>query len=230
MLACVAEGSVVEKAMRFGHWQTRGLSDRIALSVTERDWRPHRVLAYRYRDQLISAWSEYVSTVSVADHAVSLESATYLLWLCERLAPRRLLDTGSGFSSYVLRGWAANHDATVLSLDNDLVWLRRTENYLASKGLSTDGLMEWDKFDALSHEPFDLVLHDLGDPAVRVASMEAIAGTVAPAGVVLFDDLHFQAVYKEARRVTAVAGRRFLGLRPVTIDPLRRYAGLSCPQ
>jgi hypothetical protein len=52
---------------------------------------------------------------------------------------KRLLDLGSGFSSYVLRAYAAGVPGAVgWSVDDDPAWLEKTRAFLVSEGLSTE--------------------------------------------------------------------------------------------
>ena len=61
----------------------------------------------RLSRELPSRHAQYVATISDSAHAISLELARYILEVASEDHAKRLLDLGSGFSSYVLRAYAA---------------------------------------------------------------------------------------------------------------------------
>src|SRR5581483_11179383 len=69
--------------------------------------------------RLAPAYADYIARVSPDPIAVALPLATFLGVLCEQLRPQRILDLGSGFSSYVFRASAAPE---VWSLDQSPAW------------------------------------------------------------------------------------------------------------
>jgi predicted O-methyltransferase YrrM len=180
----------------------------------------------RYRSFLRPTYLDYVSRVSWADHAVSLETAACLLQLCETFRPERVLDTGSGYSSYVLRRYAREHGATVVSVDTDVAWLGRTAEFLEDMGLEAEGLATWEDFRSTRPEPFGLVFHDI-EGALRVPTMEQVVRLATPAGLVVFDDVHHPAVRREAHRVSDARGLRYVSMVAVTKDEIGRYSGLA---
>ncbi len=182
---------------------------------------------YRHRSNIHRDWLDYVANVSWADQAVSLETAGYLAWLCEEVNPRRVLDTGSGFSSYVMRRYARDHDAFVVSVDDDAQWMRTTATYLEKHGLSSKGLMMWTEFIAQEHEPFDLIFHDLGSQEIRLMSMPIIADLASHDAPLVFDDVHYREIHDAARATAKKMERRFVSLRTVTRDVIGRFAALA---
>lgn len=182
---------------------------------------------FRYRHFLMPTYLEYVSRVSWADHAVSLETAACLLQMCETRKPRRVLDTGSGYSSYVLRRYALESGADVMSVDTDDGWLGRTADYLEDMGVGVVGLMSWAEFQAGTRSPFDLIFHDLAAGPIRTDSMQLVTELVTSDGHLIFDDMQSTEHREEAKRVTTAAGRRYLSMARITMDPIGRYASLS---
>jgi predicted O-methyltransferase YrrM len=180
----------------------------------------------RYRSFLRPTYLDYVSRVSWADHAVSLETAACLLQICETFRPERVLDTGSGYSSYVLRRYAREHGATVVSVDTDKAWLGRTAQFLVDTGVGAEGLLAWDDFQATRPEPFGLVFHDI-EGALRVPTMEQVVRLARPDGHVVFDDVQVAHVRREARRVSEACGLRYVSMVAVTKDEIGRYSGLA---
>ena len=184
---------------------------------------------FRYRQFLAPTYGDYVARVSWADHAVSLRTAAVLLQFCESRSPRRLLDTGSGYSSYVLRRYAKESGAEVVSVDDDAAWMTKTEGFLAEYDLADTGrLLSWEEFRE-EKDKFDLIFHDLGTGGTRVASMEWVSYCALPGAAIVFDDIHVPAIRAEARRVSQNLHRRLLSLAGVTHDEINRYAGVALP-
>lgn len=214
------------------------------LSRQKAYWRSHRQraeLCRRYPqlsqplpraidEQLAREHAFYVANVSSPDMAASLETARMLWQLCEATQPERLLDTGSGFSSYILRTWAADQPgAVVWSVDDDARWLERTEAFLTSRGLSTDNLTTWGRFAANKIADFDLVFHDLGSMPTRQRTLPQVLSRVAPrTGVLVLDDMH-KPQYESA--AIAELYRRdalFFDARAWTHDAFQRRATVVC--
>jgi len=180
--------------------------------------------------ELTMAHAEYVDHVSTAEMAASLETATLLWRLCDAAKPTRLLDTGSGFSSFILRRWARDRsDAAVWSVDDDAHWLERTRAFLASRELDNRGLMTWDAFVADDIGSFDLVFHDMGSMATRIRTLPAVLGRVKPrTGVVVLDDTHNPAYETAARAELKRCRAAVFDAGAWTIDRFRRRAAIAC--
>ena len=170
--------------------------------------------------------NEYTAEVSNQTAPVSLELSTFVVFLCENLKPRTVLDLGSGFSSYIFRRYEAEADTacTVYSVDDSADWLETTRRYLEKEGLSTDRLMVWDEFIGSPPASFDLVLHDIGKLAGRVESLPGVLRLVKPGGIIVLDDMqkpHFRAPVAELLRGHPWRQYR---LEDYTLDELGRYA------
>lgn len=184
----------------------------------------------RVRAALEPAYSDYVDTVSDPSWALSLETAAYLGFVCDVLRPTRLLDTGSGFSSFVFRRYAndAHHTRVdVVSVDDDPAWLARTAAFLRRHRLPTDRLVTWPS-ELVGTGCYDLVCHDLASGALRDSSMGPVLRCVArPRGVVVIDDAHVHGPH--ARREARTAGLTLFSLRDRTLDRFGRFALLGLP-
>ncbi len=178
----------------------------------------------RYRSFLRPTYLDYVSRVSWADHAVSLETAACLLQICETFRPERVLDTGSGYSSYVPRRY--DHGATVVSVDTDEGWLRRAAEFLVDTGVGAEGLTTWDGVQSARPEPFGLIFHDI-EGAPRAPTMEQVMRLATPDGHVVVDDVQDARVRREVRRVSEACGYRYVSMVAVTKDEIGRYSGLA---
>lgn len=208
------------------HWSHR--RDRLALRR-----RPSMAPQLPYdlwnsTNQLFPAWARYVSSVSVATHALSLETGGYLLWLCRQLRPACAVDYGSGFSSFVLRRYAleASHPITIRSVDDSGQWAERTREFLESEGLDSNGVVSLEDLDVAG---VDLALHDLGNFASRVRALPGVVDRMHGNGLVVVDDTHVPSVHEALKRIGADAGRRSYSLRSWTLDSIGRYASLLGP-
>lgn len=186
------------------------------------------------RRELEPYYSEYVTTVSNPVMAISLELAVFLDAACAALTPRRLLDLGSGFSSFVLQRYAVQAGATVevQSVDHDTEWLATTRRFLEVRGLRISGMSSWSEFRSRKHAPFDLILHDLGGPGhdhikYRLSVLPDVLDLLAPGGVLVLDDAHLRALGPAARRLLDARGWRYWSLREFVQDGFGRWALLA---
>jgi len=188
------------------------------------------------RRRLAPMHAEYVASVSTKDMAASLEMCVFLRVLSEALAPRRILDLGSGFSSLVFRLYRdavrpgspqeAADPIEVISVDDSPEWLAKTGEFLASQGLTNEKLLEWEAFCAADHERFDLVFHDLGRMRRRAETLEKVLSLAAPHGAVILDDVHKKRYRTYARRALRRAGLDYYSLQSFLHDKYGRYAWL----
>lgn len=169
----------------------------------------------------------YIASVSSPEMAVSLNSANLLTVFCENLKPMRLLDTGSGFSSYVLRSYAANTGAEVFSVDDNEHWLEKTREFLKSHDVSSNHVMSWKGFSAASHEPFDLIFHDLGSMSTRSETLEPILHlTKRGSGVLILDDMHKPDYERFVHRTIKNVSCSYWEATAFTLDELGRWAAV----
>lgn len=182
-----------------------------------------------YREALIPAYVDYCSNVSVRHMAMSIESCTYLWWLCDRLRAGRVCDLGSGFTSYTLRAYRALADwpVEVVSVDDDPYWLDRTGDFLDRHGMDPDRLVEWSDWAAVPGGPYDVIVHDLGRGALRESSMWDAAKALDPAGMLLFDDAQNSSHANVMRDVCDAHEWDLVDLRRWTMDAAQRFSVLA---
>jgi predicted O-methyltransferase YrrM len=163
--------------------------------------------------------------------AISLELASFLLAVCRRRRPARLVDLGSGFSSFVFRLYQAGdpRDPEVWSVDDDDAWLERTAMYLRGHGLGTDRLVGLDAFLRSEEAGFDLAVHDLNaiNSPARAELLPTALELVAPEGVVVIDDLNGYPYRTRVRVACREAGLTLVNLRAHLLDERRRYPGAA---
>ncbi len=184
------------------------------------------------RSELLPTYDEYVRNVSSPGMAISLELATFLLFACRALSPERLIDLGSGYSSFVLRMYAHNAQRphSVWSVDHDQEWLERTRTYLQAHALSTRHLLSWTEFTSRSEAsvgPFDLILHDLGGGMSARENALPIALAIArPGAILILDDICEPGYKAYARRLLRKTPHASYSLRRFTRDDRGRYSQL----
>lgn len=183
------------------------------------------------REELRPAYERYVKDVSRADMAASLELGAALLALCRTHRWKKLLDLGSGFSSYVFRLYARESSGVeVYSVDDDAEWLKRTMSYLAANELSTEHLMHLDDFLSQGNNSFDCILHDLNFVEVRVKYVQHVLERLSPEGLLIFDDVHKTDYRIDLMKQLRSQGGNMYSLKPITLDRFGRFSFAYSPR
>jgi hypothetical protein len=176
----------------------------------------------RAADDLGSAYRTYVRDVSTPGMAASLQAGAFLLALCRNERITSAIDLGSGFSSYVLRRWASEAECVVCSVDDDPIWLARTQGFLAAQHLAAGSWCAWPD---IPDRAFDLVFHDLAHGTRREEAMPAALR--ASSRLAVFDDAQLRRHRAAMRASCGEAGVELFSLRAVTLDDIKRYSMLA---
>lgn len=176
--------------------------------------------------RLAPAYADYIARVSPDPIAIALPLATFLGVLCEQLRPPRILDLGSGFSSYAFR--ACSGSADVWSIDQSRAWLDKTRAFLGQHHADTPHLATWDDFIATSPAPFDLVLQDFATLNARLQMLDRVVDLCRPGGLLVIDDMHVPGYRRATLRALDRRGLAYFSLRLFTRRRLR-YAYLVAP-
>lgn len=181
------------------------------------------------RESIAPELEAYNREISSAEMAVSLQSASLLAALCKLTRPARVLDSGSGFSSWVLRRFTQQPDPVeIWSVDDDERWLEATRAYLNEHKMHDQRLLTWNEFAATDERDFDLIFHDLGQAReIRVAVLTEVCERLSLHGLLLLDDFHKRGFRVPARRILRGAGFDVVCLRSLTLDGFGRYAALA---
>jgi hypothetical protein len=182
-----------------------------------------------YQRALSPGYVDYCQTVSPRHMAMSIESCTYLWWLCDRVKAARVCDLGSGFTSYTLRAYAtlADWPVTVTSVDTDAGWLEQSRMFVADRGLPTDGFVEWDVWSKDPGDPCDVIVHDLAGGDLRNEAMWVAADALTPAGMILFDDAQNNGHAEVMQKVVEANGMKLADIRQWTTDAVHRFSLLA---
>ena len=188
-------------------------------------------LAKENSRELKPYYDKYISEVSSCDQAISFELAVFLLVVCNIRKPGRILDLGSGFSSFIFRFYAqsAPNKPIVYSVDDSPQWLDKTSDFLVKYGISNQNVLDWQLFLASDQEKFDLILNDFSILETRSVRLNDILALVSPGGLVVMDDMHWQEYAKNALAALNKYNFRHYSLKCFTKDNFGRYSVLGLP-
>lgn len=177
-------------------------------------------------DNLRPYYEQYVKKVSDPEMTCSLRTAVFLKVFCDGIKPKHILDLGSGFSSFVLRSYAASQNGVIVySVDDSLKWLEYTRDYLASHNLPTDRLILWSQFKDGSYTHFDFIFHDLGNMDLRKRSLDLVL-KLGERGAILLDDMHKLSYTKYVRNCLSHYSYNYFNLKAYSLDEFGRFSGL----
>lgn len=189
---------------------------------------PTRQKIMEVSDRYRAKHRQYVSGVSTSEMAASLECLAFCVALCENREVSRVLDCGSGFSSFVLREAARSQKESsrweVLSIDDDADWIAATQRFLAREGHQDATLISLDEFtsrDIDSSQKFDFIFYDLGRMEARFANLVPFARYLAQDAVMYVDDVH-KTKYRQYVEQSLHGGTLF-SVRNLTLDRINRY-------
>lgn len=148
----------------------------------------------KYKSTILPSYEEYISKVSSEIMAASLELSIFCILMCDMIKPQKILDLGSGFSSYIFRFLPSiidnNYKPTICSVDDSMEWLNKTKTFLTSHDIPSNNLVIWDDFVEQQLGPFDLILYDLGGFEFRKRNLKQIIKLCDKNGIIIFDDIH----------------------------------------
>lgn len=139
-----------------------------------------------------SDWQGYTTSVSSPEAAASLESIALVVALLRLSEAQSVMDTGSGFSTYVFRREALALGKQHMALEDHEGWLEKTHAYLAQHDLPTNDLHLWSDVerDGDRVPAADLLFHDMGSMTTRLFAVPWMADHVTPTGMLILDDMH----------------------------------------
>jgi len=170
-------------------------------------------------------YEQYIREISRADMAASLELAAFIFTICKINKFTKLLDMGSGLSSFVYRLYAKETPGVIVySVDDDAAWLEKTKDFLRHHELDTQNMFTLDQFLKSGESEFDCILHDLNFVEVRINYVEQMMKITKINGIIIFDDVH-KTDYLFALLVKLKETQsRVFTLKPVTNDSYGRFA------
>ena len=210
-------------------WFFDGEIDARLLSKVFQDTTDYKKLAQSDAYQMKSVYERYIREISCDLAAVSWETAHFLYTIAKIRRCRKILDLGSGFSSYVLRTYAMNahNGVCVHSIDDDNFWLGKTKLFLADYGVPLDHLTTWECFKENNQFKFDLIFHDLGNMETRAKSLPFVLNLLEKGGVIVLDDMHKTPYRYFAKKEVRKAGLSLYSIRKHTLDKFSRFSGIG---
>jgi predicted O-methyltransferase YrrM len=170
-------------------------------------------------------YEEYLSLVGGYGHPVSFETAQYMYNWCVRNSPTKILDMGSGFSSFVFREYFKHFQPAgyVMSVDTDLQWLNVTKNFLNNNKLYFGDLFLLDDF-IIEPGTYDFVFHDIASADRRNELMPLAISALKSGGIIIFDDMQHLPHYHSALAYSDAMGVITTSLESITKDKIGRWA------
>ena len=115
------------------------------------------------------------------------ETSLYMIEMCHRYNPERILDTGAGWTSVLLRKYWPH--AEVVSVEMEPLWLDRAAELMRQFNVDGTGQLHlWKDFLKQIHPWFDFISHDLGDMAIRAETLATVVALLKPKGVMFLDN------------------------------------------
>lgn len=176
----------------------------------------------------MSDYTFYVQNISSGDMASSLEVGHFICELSRVFDKKKVLDLGSGLSSFILRKHSEEvSGVSITSIDDDLDWLNKTRKFLSSKNLNIDNLFYWDDFKS-KKQKYDLVFYDLGSMETRKNNFQFILDNyLDKSGFFVIDDIHKSDYKKYVMKIISERNDlNFRNLKYLTKDRYKRYSGL----
>lgn len=238
---------LITRILRAIQWRTAVFSENLAevlesrVSVEDisniRKSNPLLIDAVRIKkcyDELSDLHLDYCTRYSDKVHVVSLEQAAFLLNACRLLTPNRVVDLGSGFSSYVVRKYAKeSRNADVCTVDDNASWLNKTAEFLKERDLPVNGLiLASDFFKNAGSSSFDFVFYDLGNMQIRREYFEETLKLfdTKNRSIMLIDDVHKSDYRSFVVNTLRERKINFLNLKKVTLDDYGRYSFAIIPE
>lgn len=180
----------------------------------------------RFTDMILDEHKYYVDNISKM--AASLQCCMYLLSLYDSIKPDRILDLGSGISSYCLRLFKKinNLDTDIWSIDLDKGWLEKSRLYCEVPELDIEHFQTWDEFKDHT-EPFDLIFVDIDMSPQRKLYFEPVFNQFSKAGtIVMLDDMHKSIIGRPFDKLMKTRTDQEIDIKAQTMDEYGRYSRL----
>ena len=179
----------------------------------------------------MSAYEEYTSKVSSEIMAISLELSVFCILMCDMMRPQKILDLGSGFSSYIFRSLPSilgeGYQPIIWSVDDSTEWINETKTFLSSHDIPSDSVITWDAFVRQNLGPFDLMLYDLGGFEFRKENLNRIIKLCDKNGMIIFDDMHSAEYGRYLNKILKKNNCTCFDIRYYSKDKFGRYSKLA---
>ena len=173
-----------------------------------------------YNKEIKPMYTKYIKEVSNRVMAASMECCVFLMVMCKDIKPKKVLDLGSGFSSYALRYYKNKYDndMEVWSVDSNNKWLLKSRQFIESFKLSTDHFYVWSDIKDMD-EKFDLIFLDIDVSKRRPPYLEhVVENFVNEDSFILLDDMHKTGLVKKLRSIMDNYTYKSIDIKKKTLD------------
>lgn len=185
----------------------------------------------KYEHKILPAYEEYTSKVSSEIMAISLELSVFCILMCDMMRPQKILDLGSGFSSYIFRSLPSiigeGYQPVIWSVDDSPEWINETKTFLASHDIPSDSVITWDAFVQKNLGPFNFMLYDLGGFEFRKENLNQIIKLCDKNGMIIFDDMHSAEFGRYLNKTLKKTNCTYFDVRYYSKDKFGRYSQLA---
>lgn len=196
---------------------------------SENEWLKKYNLFYNFKqidnkewNSIVDKYYYYISNISTESMAISLETSRLLYYYLKNNRVQRILDFGSGFSSYLFRSIHEN----VITVDDDLNWLEKTKMFLNDNKVYDSDLYHLGE-NAWKELKYDFIFVDLNFIEERVKHIKLILTLTQENSVIIFDDVHKLNYLKELNK--KLNTQKGYILNKITFDKFGRYALIYYP-
>jgi hypothetical protein len=184
-----------------------------------------------YERKILPSYKEYISKVSSEIMAISLELSVFCILICDMIRPQKIVDFGSGYSSYIFRSLPSildkDYQPVIWSVDDSTEWINKTKTFLSSYNISSDNVISWDAFIEGDLGLFDFILYDLGGFEFRKENLLHIMKSCDKNGIIIFDDMHSAEYGRYLNKVLKESNCTCYDLRYYSKDKFGRYSKLA---
>lgn len=164
-------------------------------------------------NQISEAYEDYVTNFSNKSEPIRPEGIKNILRFCFLFKPKKLIDFGSGFSSYIFRLYKSkfNPSSVVFSVDDNKEWLSVTRDFLKKYECDSENLFLFSNFIKKVDSKFDLILNDFSSRwPVRQISMKLCYNLISENGVLLLDDFNKSVKFIQSHQARDLFSKAFL--------------------
>lgn len=173
------------------------------------------------------SYEVYISTISSNRHAASLSQAVFLYAWCMVSKPKKILDLGSGYSTYVFGLYKNVHKKIQIdSVDDSSSWMRKTKKFLKSNKSCIPHFYLWSEFVKMSKKNYDFIFYDLGTMETRAQNISMLLKFMGPSTIVCLDDLHFPVYENVVHNFCINNNLQYYSTRKYTKDKFGRFSYL----
>lgn len=165
-----------------------------------------------YKLDIAERHAYYNKYISRSMNPISLKLADYLYDLCKKMKPKYILDSGSGFSSFVFRKYKLLvPENRIISIDKSEHWLNKTRQFIRDCGLIPEDTWNWNHFwpEYAYLFEFDLILEDYAFED-RGKLLDYDLKVLRPKGIIIVDDAHksetIDLIYKASKKYKLQVG------------------------